>query len=66
MKTSFGDIDERRQNEEPDGKVANGYYNPDNREVNFYRNDADYENANYGFREEISRNKGALRSFLCT
>ena len=41
----------------PDGDVAYGYYNPHNRKVNFNRNDADNENANYGFREEISRNQ---------
>ncbi|PIQ92396.1 MAG: hypothetical protein COV70_00690 [Parcubacteria group bacterium CG11_big_fil_rev_8_21_14_0_20_39_22] len=47
----------------PDGKVANGNWNPDNRKVDFNRNDAVYENADYGFREEISR-KGASSSFL--
>ncbi len=40
-----------------DGKVAYGYYNPNNREVNFNRNDAGNENGSYGFREEISRNR---------
>ena len=33
--------------------VANGYYNPSNDKVYFNYNSADYENADYGFREAI-------------
>ena len=38
---------------QPGGKVADGCFNPDDREVNFYRNDAGCENAFCGFREAI-------------
>lgn len=44
----------------PDGNVAYGNYNSDNRKVNFNANDADYENDKYGFREEISRIKRSV------
>lgn len=39
----------------PDGKVANGYWNPTNRKVNFNWNNPDYRNANSGARVEISQ-----------
>ena len=48
----------------PDGKVANGNWNPDNSKVNFNWNNADNRNSNIGGREEVSHNKEPL-GFFC-
>ena len=64
MKTVFGDLDEGKHPRLSGGDVAYGNYNPGNDKVKFNYNDSSYEDDDFGFREEIFRNKGASRSFL--
>ncbi len=62
MKTVFGDTDEWRHTRLSDGNVAYGNYNPNNGKVKFY-NDSNYEDDNFGFREEISRKRSYQAPF---
>ncbi len=58
-------MDGARHNERlPDGKVANGNWNPDNAKVYLNWNYANNRNGNNGARAEISRTKEPLRLFV--
>ena len=63
MKTVFGDLDEGKHTRLSDGNVAYGNYNPNNSKVKFNYNNSDYENDNFGFREEISRKRSYKAPF---